>query len=118
METIDIEDFASYVKSSFVTYFTNLAWATLVGAAPWLNVPIVRDVVKFIIERSVTFLATKGGLVAFMINTGVFTRDQAKDYIEVVTKIDQLPDDVPNAEWEKMENEANRAFENLVRFSA
>ncbi len=122
MDTISIEDFAKYVKSSFVTFFTNLIWASLIAAAPWVGAPVISKIVKYVIELLVTFLATKGGLVAFMINTKVFTTAQARDYgkaIEVLhARVIDLKTPLSDEEWDKLETIANHEFSNLVRFAA
>lgn len=122
MDSISIEDFASYVKSSFVTFFTNLIWASLVAAVPWFGSPVISSVVKYVIELVVTFLATKGGLVAFMINTKVFTTAQAKDYTKAIEalhlRIIDLNTPLTDEEWSVLEEKANHEFSNLVRFAA
>ena len=94
LDTIDIEDFAVQVKNDVVTFFTNLVWSNMTAAAPWINIPILRDILKAIIESIITFLATTGGLAAFIINTKVFTTDQAKDYTNAVSDLLKLPEDV------------------------
>jgi hypothetical protein len=107
------------VKASFVSFFTNLIYAELVAGAPWIAAwPIVGNIARWIIERAVTFAATKGGLVAFMINSKVFTTDQARDYTKALEKLHQLPDHVSDAEWEKAEDEANHSFGNLFNWTA
>jgi hypothetical protein len=116
MDTVDIEDFANQVKKDVVVFFTNLIWTNITAAAPWVNVPVLREILKAIIESIVTFLATTGGLVAFIINTKVFTTDQAKDYTEAVGNLMQLPEDVSDEEWDKAERAANHAFANLVSY--
>ncbi len=116
MDTIDIEDFANQVKKDVITFFTNLVWTNMTTAAPWINIPVVREILMAIIESIVTFLATTGGLVAFIINTKVFTTDQAKDYTEAIGDLLKLPEDVTDEEWAKAEARANHAFANLVNF--
>lgn len=116
MDTIPIEDFAKYVKSSFVSYYTDLAMTGILAVAPW-SVP-VSWLTRMFVEFIVTFIATKGGLVAFMINTKVFTKDQAKDYIRIINELHSLPDDVSDEDWEKKEDEANHYFHNIVNFAA
>jgi hypothetical protein len=118
LETIPIETFAEYVKSAFVSFFTKLIWTELSVIAPWVNTPLLKQLLKWSIEKGVTFLATQGGLVAFMINTKIFSVDQAKDYREALEKLNKLPDGVSDEEWEKTEREANLAFERLIRFSS
>lgn len=116
-DTIDIEDFANQVKKDLVSFFTNLVWANLIIVAPWLTSPILAIPVKYVIELIIEFLATTGGLAAFVINTKVFTTDQAKDYMEAVSNLLTLPDSVSDEEWEKAEDETNKAFANLVNFT-
>lgn len=117
MDTVDIEDLAGKVKSSFVGFWTNFIYGAAVAQMPALAGPIVSTIVKGAIGWAVELMATKGGQVAFMINTGVFTRDQAKDFLEALRAIDKLPDNVSDEEWEKKENEANHAFGNLVNYT-
>lgn len=118
MDTIDVEEFAKTVKETFVTYFTNLAFTELVAIAPWVATPFISYLVKWGIEKVVTLLATQGGLVAFMINTKVFTIDQAKDYVGAVERLHAAPDDISDEEWSILEDDANHAFKNLIRFGA
>lgn len=122
MDSISIEDFANYVKSSFVTFFTNLIWTNLVAAVPWFGTPVISSVVKYVIGLVVSFLATKGGLVAFMINTKVFTTAQAKDYTKAIealhARVTDLKTPLTDEEWNKLEATANHEFSNLVRFAA
>lgn len=117
MDTIDIEDFAEYVKSSFVTYFTELALTELAIVAPWTKLPVLSWLIRQFVNWVVDYLATKGGQVAFMINTKVFTQDQAKDYMSALEAMHSLPDTVTDEQWEKAENEANHAFRNLINFA-
>lgn len=118
MTTIPIEEFAGYVKKSFVTFFTDLIYTNLVLAAPWAASPILGRVIRWIIEQGVAFMATKGGLVAFMINTKIFTMDQAKDYSQAIDKLYKASDNISDEEWDKLEREANNKFSDLVRFSS
>ncbi len=118
MDTIDIEDFANAVKNSFVNFFSNLLYTNLVAALPWMAAPVLSSTMQWIITQAVTFAATKGGLVLFMINTNIFTQDQAKDYMSAIQKLNNMPEGVPDEEWAKLEMEANHAFGNLIRFSA
>ena len=118
MDTIDIEDFAEAVKSFFVNWFVETVWAAIIVEVPALANSIVAGTIRSGLKWVAEFLATKAGFVAFMINTGVFTKDQAKDFVEAIRKIETLPADAPDAEWEAAENEANHAFSNLIRFSA
>lgn len=116
LDTIDIEDFANRVKQDLVTFFTNLVWANISVAVPWLNIPIVRDIIKAFIEAIILFLATTGGLAAFIINTKVFTTDQAKDYTNAIADLMALPEDVSDEEWDKAERRANHAFAQMVNY--
>jgi len=118
LATVDIEDFAKKVKSSLVTHYTNVAYVALVAQMPVLATPVISSIVKAIIELVVEKLAGIGGLAAFMINTGIFTQDQAKDYISSIQKIDQLPEGVSNEEWEKAEDGANIAFSRAINLKS
>lgn len=117
MDTISIEDFAAKVKSSFISYFTDYIWASATASAPWLLTPIVSYFAKAIIEKFITFVAVEGGMVVFMINTGVFTTDQGRDYMSKVEALHRLPDDIQESEWERVEREANHAFGNLFNWT-
>lgn len=116
LDTIDIEDFANRVKKDLVSFFTALIWANVTIAVPWLNIPVIRDIVKSLIEAIVLFLATTGGLAAFIINTKVFTTDQAKDYTQAISDLMSLPDDVSDEEWDQAEQKANHAFAQLINY--
>lgn len=115
---VDVEEFAGYVKDAVVRFFTDLLYNNLVAAMPWVAWPVISTVVRWVIESGVTFAATKGGLVAFMINTKIFTAAQARDYVKAVEELAKAPDTIPDDEWEKLEDQANAAFERLIRFSA
>jgi hypothetical protein len=116
LDTIDIEDFAQKVKSSIVNYIL----AGVIAMPPFsklVAIPILGRIIKTFIEIAAEIVAGKLGFAAFVINTGIFTRDQARDYVEALRRIDNLPEGVSDDEWEKHENEANHAFTNLVRYS-
>lgn len=83
---------------------------------PFLNTPIIRDLMKSLLHKIIELLAGQGGLVAFVINTRVFTTDQAKDYMDAVGNILKLPEGVSDEEWEKAELKANHAFAQLVSY--
>lgn len=117
-DAIDVEDLANMIKQSFVAYTSDVLYAELLSIAPWVATPVVSFIVKKAIAWAVNILATKAGYVAFIINSRVLTMSQAKDYMDALNKIRSLPDDVPDADWEKAENDANHAFRNLIRFAA
>ncbi len=117
-DSIDVEEFANTVKSTFIIYFTNLVYTQLLVAVPWIAAPFISYIARWVIAAVVTSLATHGGLIAFIINTRVFTIDQAKDYMAAVDKLHEAPDDISDEEWSRLELEANHAFKNLIRFSA
>lgn len=117
MNPVDIGDFANAVKSSLLKYILSVI-LNMPQVAPIIKMPVVGYVATKIIEWILAAALGKAGLVAFIINTKVFTQDQAKDYLAALKKLEQAPDNIPDAEWEKLEDEANRAFTNLVRFTA
>jgi hypothetical protein len=105
------------VKTNLVKFLTDLLTANLIQNMPFFGLPILNKVSRFVIEQAVSFAATKGGLVLFMINTKVFTTSQASDYLTAISKLKSAPNDISDSEWRKLEEEANAAFINLISFS-
>jgi glucan phosphoethanolaminetransferase (alkaline phosphatase superfamily) len=117
MDTIDIEDFANSVKSSLHKYLLGVV-ITIPAVAAVIKVPVIGSLAKDFISFLISYVLGEAGLAAFIINTKVFTQAQAKDYLEALKKLEQAPVDIPDAEWEKLEDEANHAFRNLIRFAS
>ncbi len=116
MDTIDIEEFANEFKNSFVSVFTEVAMTALIASQPWIAASPLRRPIHDFIEWIITLIGTVGGLVAFMINTHVFTTDQADDWFKSRQVLKNLPDDVTDEVWDKAEEEANHAFRNLINY--
>ena len=116
-DTIDIEDFANAVKSSLLKYLLSVVLA-IPEVAKITAIPIVGPLFKKLIEWILSLALGQAGLAAFIINTKVFTYAQAQDYIDALKKLERAPEGVSDEEWAKLEDEATRAFSNLIRFSA
>lgn len=115
-ETIDIESVVSKVKTGFVTFLTRLIVTEAITLLPWLG--FFEKILYETVEWAVNLAATKGGLVAFMINTKVIAIDKGTDYVRAIEVVEQLPDDVDNETWEKAEREAAHQFKNLFNLAS
>lgn len=121
LDTIDIDGFADEFAKRTLEVERNAVVAGAVAAFPWLAAggpfaKIVTEVIGDVSEVFLKYLNDQIGWIAFKFNTTVFTTDQGKDYVASIEKLLKLPDDVSDAEWEKAEDEANRAFRNLVNY--
>ena len=121
LDTIDIDDFANEFAKQTLKAERNAVVAGAIAAFPWLGAggpfaPIITDMIGDISEVFLDYFNKQIGWIAFKFNTTVFTTDQGKDYVASIEKLLKLPDNVSDAEWEKAEDEANHAFENLVNY--
>lgn len=117
MKAVDIDDFAQAVKSSLIRYLLQVV-AGLPQVKPVIALPVIGPIFLKIVEWILTLAVGQAGLAAFIINTKVFTGAQARDYMDALDKINKAPDNIPDAEWAKLEGKANEAFYNLIHFSA
>ena len=112
--TIEIDSFVQKALATWIAWASGLVQGWLFTAVPWLNVPIVRSLVKKIIEWVVRRYSEKAEKAAFFMNTKVRAADQAKDFEALVDKVEALPDDVSDEEWANAEREKLAAFEQLM----
>ena len=81
----------------------------------------MKTFVDIVLRRGIRWLATQfidwtdGQL--FSLNMKILTSDQAKDYRAKLALVLNSPDDIPDEEWERLEREANDAFNQLVSLS-
>lgn len=118
MDAIPIEDLVQEAKSDLINWGSNTLLASIYAAAPWTTSPWCNWLVKIVVQAFIAFLVGKGELGAFMLNAKFLSSSQAKDYRASVAKRLSAPDNIPDAEWEKIENEANHNFVQLVRLGA
>ena len=74
------DDYVEAIKSSFVTLGTKAAFTALVVEAPWMNLPIVRSIIQFIIEKILKIVATQGETAAFFLYIDTRVNDQANEF--------------------------------------
>ncbi len=110
-QTIDVDSFVEKALATWIAWasFTIETW--IFTAAPWLDVWGVRDAVKWVIKWAVKRYSVKTEKRAFFFNTRVRAADQAKDFELKAIAVDNLPEDVNDADWEKAEREKLVAFE-------
>lgn len=112
--TIEIDSFVQKALATWIAWASGLVEGWLFTAVPALNIPIVRSIIKKIIEWLVRRYSEKTEKAAFFFNTKVRATDQAKDFEALVDKVEALPDDVSDEEWERAEREKLAAFEQLM----
>lgn len=118
-DTIDITNLVSSIQSTFVTIATNLVM-TAVIAVPglqWLNLPIIRSIVKASIGWIIGVLANDAMLGAFFLNTAVKSASQAQDYVNAVNAKNNLPQTANKEEYAKAEQAEISAFNSFVRLT-
>lgn len=116
MDAIVIEDIVAQTKARLITWATNFVWAKALIAAPWLS--YISFMIKPAIRWVVTKLITEGEFGAFVINTRLLTSSQASDYVKAAIAVRDLPEDISDEQWTAKEEEANRAFDNLIRYAS
>lgn len=121
LDTVDVDDLFKQFGEDLLRLETAAAVSSAVAFAPWLAAPnpfskIALEGVEEVAEETLKYLNKQFGWIAFRFNTTVFTTDQGKDYIDSVTKRNNLPDDVSDEVWDAAEEEANHAMRNLVNY--
>jgi len=112
----DIDDLVKAARESFEKWAIGILWAKAIAAAPVLASPWLSWIAKGVIDWFVKTLVGTGELAAFIVNTNVLTSEQAKDYREAIGKVITAPADISPEEWKKLEDEANKRFDDFVRF--
>lgn len=67
------DEYVAGLKGAFVTLGTKMAFTALLAEAPWLNLPIIRTIAKFLIEKVLTLVTnqTEMGVFFLYIDTRV-----------------------------------------------
>lgn len=117
MDSIDIQKLVDYTESLIAGRMVDFLLAQAVVAVPWLGWAFVNPITKGIIEWGVNVGIKFLDGIGFNINTDIVTTDQAADYRHTVAAIHNSPDDISDEEWEKLENEANHKFDELVHLA-
>lgn len=115
-DAIPIQNLIDQAKRDFIAWSSSFIVTALIKSMPWTV--YIKSIITAFIQLVITWLVAKGELGIFILNTVVLTSAQAKDYRIAVAKRMNLPPDVSDADWEVVENEANHAFINLIRFTA
>lgn len=121
MDTIPIEDLVQQTKSFAIKYGTDLVLveiAALTGPISGFFAPLINYFFRSAVGWVVARLVNKSDRFLFGINMDLVTSDQAKDYRASIAKLIKAPDEISDADWEKLEDEANHNFGNLVRLGA
>ena len=113
-ETLDIDDTVKALGTGMKTFLVQVLVGQGVIKCPMLANPFLNHIAYDLAGWAVDVVMGKGGMLAFVVNNKIINLDKRDDFVEAVTKIDQLPDDVDDHTWEQAEREASLAFKNLV----
>lgn len=117
MDSIDVQDLVDWTESFIAKRMIDFILAQAIIAAPWLGWALINPVARGIIEAGVNLGIKFLDGIGFNLNTDIVTTDQGSDYRKTIVALIKAPDDIPDAEWERLENEANHKFDELVRLS-
>ncbi len=115
--TIDADSFVNKALAVWTAGVSATIESWLFVVFPFLNVPIVRNAIKWAIEWFVRKYSNKAEKAAFFANTKIRAADQAKDFESKFDAVDALPEDVSNEDWEKAEREKLAAFDQLMSWT-
>lgn len=113
-QTLNIDDTVKAVKTGMQTFLVSVLVGEGVIKCPFLANPFFNHILYDLADWAVGKLLTKGEMLAFVLNNKVIALDKRDDYVEAVTKVDNLPDDVDDGTWARAEADASKQFKNLV----
>lgn len=112
-KTVDIDDLVKYAKQQGLDFGVKY----LLLKFPWMATPWISWFTVPILKMVVGALLDEVELFGFRVNATFLTSGQAADFRAAAAKALNVPKDISDEEWEKIENEASEAFRNLVRFA-
>lgn len=118
-DSIDITDLVNKSKSAFVDWAITYIFsqAILVPGLQWLAIPVISDLVKFIVRKIVGSLADSAVMQAFFLNTALRKATQAKDFVAASNALDKVPSTASQEEYKLAEQNRMAAFRNFVMVS-
>lgn len=115
--TVNIDPFVKKAQATFVVWASNIALTLIFTHAPFLNWPPLNWIIKQIVNWFINKESKTAEKIAFFANSKVRALDQAKDFESKSDKVEGLPDDVSDEDWEKAELEKMAAFSDLMHYA-
>jgi hypothetical protein len=112
--TIDIQDLVDITKKRGLEL--GVAW--IKTQFPWMGNSLVWVFIGPIVEMIVKTLMDEVDTFGFRFNSTFLTSAQAAEYREKQAKLLGLSSDISDEEWRRLDDEASKAFRNLVRYSS
>lgn len=116
--TVDITNLVEDGRKCFVELGMTFV-AEGVSKVPWLswlNLPVIKQAFKATLKYFLNMLSTWCVLQAFIANTIMRKRGQAKDWTNALDALKSLPKTASKEEYANAENKKMEAFRNFVMF--
>ena len=117
MDAIPIQALVDKTKAFVAARTVEFLVAKAVLALPFLAWPVISTITRKAIEWGVEAALTFMDGQLFNLNMDILTRDQASDYRKTIAALELAPDDISDADWMKLEQDANHKFDELVRLA-
>lgn len=115
-DTIDITDLVNNARTTFVVWAVDYVFIQISAtpALAWLNLPVISNIARAVVEKIAVWLANSGVMGAFFLNTIEKKPAQARDYISLVRIKQNLSPDASDEDYAKAEQNEITAFNNFV----
>lgn len=115
--TIDITDLSETLRASWVDWAVNTLFDAAIGYPylSWLAFPVVAPLFKALLHWGASTVSKEIIQVSFFLNTAIRKASQAADYVDLVSKKNNLPQTASMAEYEECEKAEMAAFARVVR---
>jgi len=118
---VDITELTQMIKSAWISANVT-ALVAAIGAVPglgWLTVtPFFSNAITWLVEWAISKMADFVYNQAFFLATSIRKAGQAQDFISAVHKLNSLPEDISDEEYEKYERIRMAEFNNLVHLAS
>jgi hypothetical protein len=119
MADVDITDLVDALKSAFIDWAVGFVFGLTIAQPlfSWLALPVINSIYRLILKGIIGWLANSAEMAGFFLNTALKKSGQAKDFVDAVNLLKNLPKNVSDAEYAKAEQNQIDAFNALVRIT-
>ncbi len=112
----NLDDLVKRVKSAAVEAAFQWAMGHLTVLFPFIQLPIIKQIVEIVLRSQLEKMADKGELGAYMLKNHIEIGKQVVEYDEASKKLDQAPKDMSPEERKRLEDEKIKRARDLIDF--
>ena len=114
---MDLQTLIDNLKGALVGAGTQSALEYVATVAPWTKLPIVRNIIEFLIEKIAWIIVNKTELGAFIVYTAEQKMGQAEDFKEAALALENAPKETSKEDLKKLQQAKIDAAKKLIKFT-